>query len=310
MHPTSGRSAARWSFTIGNSRKLEMTPVVVDGVMYVTAVNEAYALDARTGRASGISSGRAPKASSGDAAGGINRGVAMLGDRVFMVTDNAHLLALHRLDRQPALGCRDGRLARELRRHLRAAGGERPGHLRHLRRRRGHPRFRRGLQSLHRRARLAFLDHSRAGRAAVGNLGGQGAGARMHVRLAYRHLRRRDRPALLDHRQSVSRTTTATSAKATTCIPIPCVALDPATGKLRWYFQYTPHDLHDWDSAQTAMLVDADFEGKPRKLLLHANRNGFFYVLDRTNGEFLRATPFVEKADLGQRVSTPTAGPL
>jgi alcohol dehydrogenase (cytochrome c) len=73
------------------------------------------------------------------------------------------------------------------------------------------------------------------------------------------------------------------------------LALDPATGKLRWYFQYTPHDLHDWDSAQTAMLVDANFQGKPRKLLLHANRNGYFYVLDRTNGEFLRATPFVEK---------------
>ena len=73
------------------------------------------------------------------------------------------------------------------------------------------------------------------------------------------------------------------------------VALDPDTGRLRWYFQYTPHDLHDWDSAQTAMLVDAKFQGRQRKLLLQANRNGFFYVLDRTNGEFLRATPFVAK---------------
>ncbi len=73
------------------------------------------------------------------------------------------------------------------------------------------------------------------------------------------------------------------------------LALDPETGKLRWYYQFTPHDLHDWDAAQTAMLVDAQFQGQPRKLLLHANRNGFFYVLDRTNGEFLRATPFVEK---------------
>jgi alcohol dehydrogenase (cytochrome c) len=53
--------------------------------------------------------------------------------------------------------------------------------------------------------------------------------------------------------------------------------------------------LHDWDSAQTAMLVNAKFQGRERQLLLHANRNGFFYVLDRTNGEFLRATPFVEK---------------
>jgi alcohol dehydrogenase (cytochrome c) len=73
------------------------------------------------------------------------------------------------------------------------------------------------------------------------------------------------------------------------------VALEPETGKLRWYYQYTPHDLHDWDSAQTAMLVDTTFEGQPRKLLLHANRNGFFYVIDRSTGQFLRGTPFVHK---------------
>jgi len=89
--------AARWSFMIGSSRKLELTPIVVDGVMYVTAVNEAHALDARTGREIWQYSRPRSKGLSGDAAGGINRGVAILGDRVFMVTDNAHLLALHRL---------------------------------------------------------------------------------------------------------------------------------------------------------------------------------------------------------------------
>src|SRR5262249_40142577 len=57
------------------------------------------------------------------------------------------------------------------------------------------------------------------------------------------------------------------------------VALEPKTGKLRWYYQFTPHDLHDWDAAQTPVLVDAPFHGQPRKLLLQANRNGFFYVL-------------------------------
>jgi alcohol dehydrogenase (cytochrome c) len=75
-----------------------------------------------------------------------------------------------------------------------------------------------------------------------------------------------------------------------------CVlALDPDTGKLKWYFQFTPHDLFDFDALETPMLIDADYKGQPRKLLVQANRNGFLYVLDRTNGQFLSATRFVEK---------------
>ena len=73
------------------------------------------------------------------------------------------------------------------------------------------------------------------------------------------------------------------------------VALDINTGKLRWYFQFTPHDLHDWDATEPLVLVNARFGGKDRKLLLQANRNGFYYVLDRTNGEFLLGQPFVKK---------------
>jgi alcohol dehydrogenase (cytochrome c) len=75
------------------------------------------------------------------------------------------------------------------------------------------------------------------------------------------------------------------------------VAIDVDTGKLKWYFQNTPHDMHDWDSEEATVLVDAPFQGKPRKLLLQANRNGFYYILDRTNGEFLRGTAFVDKLD-------------
>jgi alcohol dehydrogenase (cytochrome c) len=73
------------------------------------------------------------------------------------------------------------------------------------------------------------------------------------------------------------------------------LALDPATGKLKWHFQYTPHDLWDWDAQQPPVLVDTTWQGQPRKLLLHANRNGFFYVLDRTNGAMLLAKPFVKR---------------
>jgi len=72
------------------------------------------------------------------------------------------------------------------------------------------------------------------------------------------------------------------------------LALDPDTGKLRWYYQFTPHDLHDYDATEPLALVDAEFQGRERKLVLQANRNGFLYVLDRTNGQLLLAKPFVK----------------
>jgi len=73
------------------------------------------------------------------------------------------------------------------------------------------------------------------------------------------------------------------------------VALDVDTGKLRWHFQFTPHDTHDWDANQIPVLVDAEFGGRPRKLLVTANRNAFYYVLDRATGEFLHAAPYAKQ---------------
>jgi alcohol dehydrogenase (cytochrome c) len=70
------------------------------------------------------------------------------------------------------------------------------------------------------------------------------------------------------------------------------VAIHPDTGKLAWVFQPSPHDTHDWDAVETPVLVDAEFHGRPRKMLLQASRNGYFFVLDRTNGESLLTTPF------------------
>jgi alcohol dehydrogenase (cytochrome c) len=71
------------------------------------------------------------------------------------------------------------------------------------------------------------------------------------------------------------------------------VALDADSGRRKWHFQFTPNDGHDWDSVQDVILVDRMWRGENRKLLLHADRNGMFYVLDRTNGKFLSGTPFV-----------------
>ncbi len=72
------------------------------------------------------------------------------------------------------------------------------------------------------------------------------------------------------------------------------VALNVDTGKIAWYYQVSPHDTHDWDAVQTPILFNGEFNGKPRKLLAQASRNGYFFLLDRTNGEHLLTAPFIE----------------
>jgi len=72
------------------------------------------------------------------------------------------------------------------------------------------------------------------------------------------------------------------------------VAVNPDTGKMAWYYQATPHDTHDWDSAQTPILIDGVIDGKPRKLVAQANRNGYFFVLDRTNGKHILTAPLID----------------
>jgi putative heme-binding domain-containing protein len=71
--------------------------------------------------------------------------------------------------------------------------------------------------------------------------------------------------------------------------------LNPHTGEMKWHYQFTPHDVHDWDATEPPVLIDTEYRGKPRKLLLHADRNGFFYVLDRITGEMLLAKAFAKR---------------
>jgi alcohol dehydrogenase (cytochrome c) len=93
------------------------------------------------------------------------------------------------------------------------------------------------------------------------------------------------------------------------------VALNPDSGKLVWYFQTSPHDVHDWDGVQTPILFDGEFRGKKRKLVAQANRNGFFFVLDRTNGEHLVTKPFIDQTwaagvdSLGRPIAKPGTAP-
>ncbi len=286
--------AAKWMFPIGNSKRLEVTPVVVDGVMYVTAANEVYALDARSGRQIWHYGRPLTKGVIGDAESGINRGVAVLGGRVFMATDNAHLIAL---DRTTGHLLWDTEMAD----------------------------FRKGYGTTS--APLVVNDLVISGTSG-GDEGARGYVAAFSAETGRRVWQFWTMPApgepgsetwvgrAIEH-GCVTGWLTGTYDPTTDLVywptgnPCPdfngderkgdnlysssVVALEAKTGKLRWYFQFTPHDLHDWDATETPMLIDAEFQGRPRKLMAQANRNGFFYVLDRVTGEFLLGQPFVHK---------------
>jgi PQQ-dependent dehydrogenase (methanol/ethanol family) len=286
--------APRWMFTIqGAPRALQVTPVVADGVMYVTSVNEAYALDARSGREIWHYSRPRTKGLVGDAASGINRGVAILGDRVFMVTDNAHLIALHRhtgrllwdvemADSRQNYGATGAPLAVNDLVISGVSGGDE------------------GIRG--------FLDAYKASTGervwrfwtvpAPGDPGSETWGGKAidHGCAATWLTGTYDPEAKLLYWPTGNPCPdyNADERKGDNLYSCSVLALDPSTGKLKWYFQFTPNDLHDWDATETPMLVDARFRGQQRKLLLQGNRNGFFYVLDRLTGEFLLAEPFVK----------------
>jgi alcohol dehydrogenase (cytochrome c) len=81
------------------------------------------------------------------------------------------------------------------------------------------------------------------------------------------------------------------------------VALNPDTGKMVWYYQVSPHDTHDWDAVQTPVLIDGVIEGRPRKLLAQASRNGYFFVLDRTNGSHILTRPYIDSVNWAREIN-------
>ena len=287
------RLAPKWMFPVpGVARGLEVTPVVVDGVMYVTAANEAYALDARNGRQIWhYSRPRTPRLV-GDAASGINRGVAVLGDRVFMVTDNARLIALHRLtgqllwdvemaDYRQNYGATSAPLVVNDLVISGVSGGDE------------------GVRGF-----LAAYKASTGERVwqfwtvpAAGEPGSETwVGRAMEHGCASTWLTGTYDPEtrlLFWPTGNPCPDYNGDERKGDNLYSNSVLAIDPDTGKLKWYYQFTPHDLHDWDATETPMLVDAQFHGEPRKLLLQGNRNGYFYVLDRVTGKVLLAEPFV-----------------
>ncbi|MEE2636501.1 MAG: PQQ-binding-like beta-propeller repeat protein [Acidobacteriota bacterium] len=309
------RLTAQWMFPIPDVPMIEGTPVVVAGVMYVTSVNQAYALDATNGREIWRYSQPRTDGLVGDPAIGLNRGVAVRDDLLFMVTDHAHVIALNRFSGElvwdtEMADYRDhyGAVAAPLVVGELVIAGISAGDT--------------GLRG--------FLDAYRAGTGervwrfwtipAPGEPGSEtwgdeqvlakGCGATwltgsydVELDLLYwstgnpcPDLNGERRPGDNLYTNSV-------------------LALRPGTGALEWYFQFTPHDTHDWDAQEPLLLVDEVFRGQPRKLLLQGNRNGFFYVLDRTNGQFLVGEPFVHQTwaegmdDSGRPIVLPNTDP-
>ncbi len=287
----------KWMFPVPGAPRLEATPVVVDGIMYVTALNAVYALDATSGRRLWVYRRAATPGLLGEAAGGANRGVAVDGERVFMLTDNAHLLALNKntgkliwdvpmtdwpKSQYSATGAPyvvgDFVIAG-------VAGGEE-----------GTRGFVAAYQAATGEQAWRFWTVPKPGEKGAETWGD--ASALEHACGATWMSGSYD-PSLDLLYWAVGNPCpdyNGADRKGDNLYTDSVLALKPATGELKWYFQFTPHDTHDWDADEPLMLVDETFAGKPRKLLVQANRNGFFYVLDRTNGQFLLGTPFVKKS--------------
>lgn len=290
----------KWVFPISYFG-LEVTPLAADGVLYVTGPNQVIALDALTGGPIWRYSRPPSPGMLGDARLGTNRGVAILRDKVFFVTDNAHLLALDRAS---------GSLLWETR-----MAPDAPPDERH-----------------HYGGTIApLIVHDNV----VVGVSGADEGIRGFV-AAFRA----DTGALVWRRWTVPRKgepgietwkgpepvtgggstwLTGSYDKSSETLywatgnPWPggddrdrpgdnlytnCVlALDATTGEIKWHYQFTPHDVEDRDATEPNVLIDTVYKGRPSKLLLHADRNGFFYVLDRTNGRLLLAKPFLRRID-------------
>ena len=298
-----GRLAPKWMFPMPGATTIENTPLVVDGVMYVAQANECWALDAGTGRVIWRYRRERTKGVSGNAAGGFNRGVAVAGDRVFMLTDNAHMISL---------GRSDGELLWETEMadwHQNYNGTSAPL----------------TVGNLVISGTAGGDEGVRGFVAAWDQTTGKEVWRFWTVPLPGEPGSETWKGKELEHRSGAT-WMTGTYDPALDLVYWPVgnpgpdydgseregdnlytdsiLALDAKTGKLKWYYQFTPHDVHDWDAQEPPVLVDTNWQGQPRKLLLQANRNGFFYVLDRTNGQLLLGKQYLRKLNWAE----PTIG--
>lgn len=272
---------------------LEVTPLVADGVMFLTGPHQAFAVDAITGRQLWHYSRPRTPGLVGDASLGTNRGAALLGDKIFMVTDNAHLIALNRTtgalvweavmpDEAQHYGSTLAPLVVKDMVIAGVSGGDW-----------GVRGFLAAYKASTGERAWRFWTVPGKGEPGYDTWGGKDpglGGGSTWLTGSY------------DWETNTVYWPTATPYPNTNGDSRPgdnlfteCIlAINPDDGKLKWHYQFTPHDVHVWDSTEPSVLVDTPYRGRDRKLLLHADRNGFFYVLDRTTGELLLAKNFVE----------------
>ena len=283
----------KWVFQARSLEKFEATPLVVDGIMYtVQAPNDVVALDAVTGRIFWIYS-YAPSTLARPCCGRVNRGVAIAGDTLFMGTIDAHLIAIDAKSGRPLWNTTVARPeagyaithAPQIVKDkviVGVAGGE----------------FGiRGFIAAYDIAtgKEAWRFYTIPGPGEPGHETWAGdswktGGASVWVTGSYD-------PALNltywgvgnagpDYNGDLRGGDNLYSSSV--------VALDADTGKIKWHYQFSPHDEFDYDATQIPVLADITWRGQPRKVMLWANRNGYFYVLDRATGQFLLGKPFVE----------------
>jgi alcohol dehydrogenase (cytochrome c) len=288
----------QWVYQARSLEKFEATALVVDGVLYtVQAPNDVMALDAVTGRLFWTYS-YTPAPESRPCCGRINRGLAILGDTLFMGTIDAHLVAIDAKNGKPLWNTTVAKaesgyalthapLVVKDKVIVGTAGGEYGirGFIAAYNVRTGKEMWR-----FHNIPEPGEPGHDtwggdswKTGGGSVWVTGSYDAG----TNLTYWGIGNPGPDWNGDSRPGDNLYTDSV------------VALDADTGKLKWYYQFSPHDEFDYDAVQVPVLADVQWAGKdgvkrPRKVMMWANRNGLFYVLDRTSGEFLLGKPFVE----------------
>jgi alcohol dehydrogenase (cytochrome c) len=285
----------QWMFQVRSLETFEATPLVIDGVMYtVQAPNDVVALDAVTGRMFWMYSYR-PAPDARLCCGRVNRGLAILGDTLFMATIDAHVIALDAKSggliwnatvakAQAGYSMTMAPLVVKDKVIVGTAGGEYGirGFIAALDAKTGHEAWRfytiPGPGEPGNDSWPAKSDAWQHGGASVWVTGSYDP----ELNLTYWGIGNPGPDWNSDDRGGDNLYSDSV------------VALDADTGKLKWHYQFTPHDDFDYDSTQVPVLVDMEWQGKPRKVMMWANRNGFFYVLDRSNGQFLLGKPFIE----------------
>ena len=286
---------------------LEATPLEADGVIYVTGPNQVFALNALTGEAIWHYSRPMTPGLVGDPRLGTNRGAALLRDRIYFITDNGHLLGINRADGKLVW---ETPIAPEVKQPYGATVapfvvGTKPGEERVIAGVTGADHGIRGFLAAF-DPETGALDWRRwtvplAGEPGIETWKGKvpvAGGGSTWLTGSYDASTDtlywatgnpwpdsddRDRPG---------------DNLYTDCV----LALNPKTGEIKWYYQFTPHDVKDRDATEPNVLVDTVYKGKPSKILLHADRNGFFYVLDRTSGKVLLAKTFLKRNDYASSI--------